>query len=460
MDKTDENEPLQRHLEFIYKIQFQQDCNDPNTQFLIYDIEMEAKQGLGASILGNIKRYFSASLIAGRVFLLTGQHDWASDMPYCQSFDAMECYFLPISKCNPKEILNKYKGTDYYFEGRVPDNCSFGNTDKKLPKCDWTVMHITQKLRRYIMLNGEIRDWIRKDFKLSMMGWESLVTQYFMRPRPEIRKIIYDKISKSISKSFNGQIPATLTTSNMIAWPIRASDKCKFIDKMTGKKYVHKPEIDCFTPVEHIRVMNAFNYFTDYQQWTLIFTSEDEVFLDKVAELMMDKSISNVTNWGYIRNTEDFSVGEGTTTYKATVQKFNQALDGEIGTSLETDHIVSALSSLMFQVHLEPKYIVYGDSSTWLKLMWKWLNYMNCNIKPEYHRDVEQAKCVELASPGYLHFYGKFPYKFVKFSHELWNRLRKENLEPDAFEKKFGINITKYGWDEWCERGFKRKMKF
>lgn len=262
----------------------------------------------------------------------------------------------------------------------------------------------------------------------------------------------------SIQKSFDGDIP-NINTNALIAYPIRASDKCKSITNVTGKRYVHGSESQCFTPLEHLRVMNAIKYLTNNTMDTVIFTSEDSTFLQKVIDLMEDKDVSNVSEWNVIRNTEDFSVGEGTMTYKDTISAFNQSLDSAVGTSLETDHIVSALSSLMFQVHLEPEYIVIGDSSTWLKLMWKWLSFLNCNIKPELHR-IDNNKCIELATPSYLHFYGKFRYKFVKFSHLLSQRIRNENIEPKKFIDRFGINITKFGWERYCEQDFKNRMKY
>ena len=459
-------------LKYIYNIQFDQDCNSPDTKFIIYPIEHEKEQGLGASLLGNLKRFFIVSMMQKRVFLLTGQYDWTKGHEYCDGFDAMECYFLPISKCNAKDVLqnvaNKSDDTQYY-EGSAPDDCEFGNNneDGTLPECKARVIHVKHKPRRYVMNNGDIRRWTKDQFGLGMMAYEAMICQYFLRPRIEIRRIIYDKISKSIHKSLDGIAePNTIRTKKVLSYPIRASDKCNPEDvlNVTGKHYTHKSEAACFTPEEHVRVMNAINYFMDYQQWTVILTSEDETFLDMVVKLMYDESVSNVTNWRYIRNTEDFSVGEGTTTYKGTLRNFGdtQHLRNGTGTSLETDHIVSALSSLIFQVHLEPEYIVIGDSSTWLKLMWKWLYFMNCNIKPEMHRNNEDdmTQCVELRTPGYLHYYGNFPYKFVKFPRNMWQMMRAQRLGPDEFEAKFGINITQHGWDKWCGAGFAGWMKY
>eukprot|EP01084_Bolivina_argentea_P130231 229905_1 len=463
-DTTDENISLLKFLQYIYEIQFNQDCNDPNHKFVIYQIEMEAKNGLGASLLGNIKRYFAASLMLNRTFLLTGAHDWAHSKSYCNHTDAMECYFLPPSNCNPKHILSNIdqNNPQLYYEGHAPDNCIFGNNINEninLTHCKYRIMHLTSGVRRYVMLNGDINNWIRKQFDLPMMAYEAMIATFFLRPQPIVRKIVYNKISKSINKCFNGKSIPNINTNTLIAYPIRASDKCDSIGTVTGKHYTHPSEIECFTPIEHLRVMNSIQYLTNDTINTVIFTSEDESFLNKVITLMKDVEISNVSKWNIIRNTEDYSVGEGTTTFTDTVKHYKQAIKEGVGTSLETDHIVSAISSLMFQVHLEPKYIVYGDSSTWLKLMWKWLSFLNCNIKPELHL-IDNNKCIELSTPGYLHMYGKFKYKFVKYSEEIWKRIHSEGLEPTIFEKRFGINITRFGWDNWCENGFKNKLKF
>eukprot|EP01083_Nonionella_stella_P006186 17981_1 len=463
VSNTNNPDPLESFLRFIYKIQFSQNCTDPNTQFVIYDVNLEAKQGLGASILGSVKRNFAASLMLNRTFLLTGSYDWAHGKSYCQGKDAMQCYFLPISNCNATRILHQMKHhkdkSNIYYQGPRPLDCLFGDNifqKTNLPHCSYKVIHINRGYRGYVMKNGDIQRWTRGTFGVLMMGYEALVTTFFLRPQPNVRKIIYEKIHKSIRKSFNERVPS-VPTQNIVAFPIRASDKCKGIDNITGNKYTHQAEITCFNPLEYVQVMNSIKYFTNHNIDHVILTSEDSVFVQKVMDLMKDEAVSNVSDWHIIRNTEDFSVGEGTTTYKQTVKVFNVALDGDLGSSLEKDHIVSALSSLMFQVHLEPEYMVYGDSSTWLKIMWRWLALLNCNLEPEWHK-IDGNKCIELSSPGYLNIWSK--HKFVKYSYGIWKRIKAEHLEPDMFARRFGIKITTVGWKEYCERSFKTKLKF
>ena len=75
--------------------------------------------------------------------------------------------------------------------------------------------------------------------------------------------------------------------------------------------------------------MNAIEYLTDGTIGSVILTSEDDAFLDKVVEAMANRTVSNVSRWNVIRNSEDFSVGEGTTTYCDT-QKVHVHFDGNL----------------------------------------------------------------------------------------------------------------------------------
>ncbi len=87
-----------------------------------------------------------------------------------------------------------------------------------------------------------------------------------------------------------------ISTDTVIAYPIRASDKCKSIGNITGKHYTHGSETNCFTPLEHVhvRVMSSIKYFTNDKIDTVIFTSEDESFLDRVVGLMKDRNVSEL----------------------------------------------------------------------------------------------------------------------------------------------------------------------
>eukprot|EP01083_Nonionella_stella_P300879 1029448_1 len=99
-------------FQFLYKNQFPSTCSAPSTKFLIYDIFLETSSGLGASLFGNILRYFTTALMLNRTFMLHGVFDWSSIVDHCAHTQAMECYFLPLSN-----------STDNIYTGSGPTNC-------------------------------------------------------------------------------------------------------------------------------------------------------------------------------------------------------------------------------------------------------------------------------------------------------------------------------------------------
>merc|ERR1711933_431738 len=108
-------------------------------------------------------------------------------------------------------------------------------------------------------------------------------------------------------------------------------DKCKNIGDLTGRQYTHKAEISCFTPIEYVYLMNAIDALSEHAIDSVILTSEDAAFINMVVSVMKNESYSNVSHWNIVLNTEDFSVGEGTTTFQKTLSKFasNDTLSDE-----------------------------------------------------------------------------------------------------------------------------------
>merc|ERR1739845_248432 len=95
----------------------------------------------------------------------------------------------------------------------------------------------------------------------------------------------------------------------------------------------------------------------------------------------------------------DYSVGEGTTTFQKTISKFqiNATFSHQqVGTSLWTDHIISAISSLVLQLHLDSEYLVFLHSSSWTNLMWRWKANLNCRIFDRSKHIIGDSKCIRL----------------------------------------------------------------
>eukprot|EP01083_Nonionella_stella_P022804 63044_1 len=426
-------------LEDVHKQQFRIDCDDSSTKYLIYDVSLETGSGLGASLFGRLTRYFLISLRLNRTFLLHGAFDWTKDATYCNGFTAMECYFLSVSKCNPVHILSTVNknNTDEYYEGRAPNDCLFKEhtwttTSPITTHCKQRVIYINRMTRGYIATLGLMEEWTLHLYGLRVIDYQAIASAFLLRPKPNVRAIIYDKITQSIHKSLGG-VHAHVNASRTVSMPIRASDKCQNIVNITHQHYAHKAEIQCFTPLEHVQILNVLHYLSNGEMNTVILTSEDAVFVEKVI------GIVNVSQWNIIQNTEDYSVGEGTTTYKKTLLKFGNVLHDALGTSLDTDPIVSALSSLMLQLYFETEYMIYLDSSSWTKLMWRWRSLLNCNTKQNGSVSA-QSKCVLLQTPGYMHRGDGIMDKSVILPRDLQRKVYIKGLSQKLFFKRFGLN--------------------
>ena len=434
-------------MQVMYNQQFTRSCNISENKFLIYDVVLEKTRGLGASVFGYLCRYMTVALQLNRTFLLHGQFDWTLDVKYCENTNAMECYFLPLSTCDPVDILSQVTNESditQFHQGSNPTDCRFGANDiyNNLTECESKIILINKRKTPKPMLQKAISDFAQEHFRMKIFEFEAILVAFFLRPQPNIRRIVYDKIQKSINKSLNGDVD-NLNPSEYISMPIRASDKCRNIGNITHKHYTHKAETSCFVPVEYMLIMNVLKTYSEQMLKGVILTSEDSEFVQEVIDFMRNDNRSLVKDWNVILNTEDYSVGEGTTTYKQTKRRYHEKDYDEIGTSFYTDHIVSALSSLMLQLHLETEYLVWLYESSWTELMWNWLAILNCNINKERHK-VNYNKCCKLLTSGYIHHRD---HNKIELPKEMWFAARKrDNLTAEKFHDKYGIWYSDKGY--------------
>merc|ERR1711933_540781 len=137
----------------------------------------------------------------------------------------------------------------------------------------------------------------------------------------------------------------------------------------------------CWTKEELYLLLQSIHVLNDEID-TVIFTSEDFDFVDKIIQCMQSlKHCENKTQMNIFENYLDFewhivinhddtkpSIGN------AAFMKFQdnnderfQFLD-DIGKDLEHDVVVGAFSSMMLQMN--SKYVVYTKSSSWLDNVW------------------------------------------------------------------------------------------
>eukprot|EP01083_Nonionella_stella_P177615 624758_1 len=385
-----------------------------------------------------------------RTFMLHGVFDWSSIVDHCAHTQAMECYFLPLSNCQTFDVLNS---TDNIYTGNGPTNCIFGNNPSNDPyqnitqHCTHKVIHINSKNRNRPVMKRTIEEWLAVTFHMGFHEYSAILTSFVLRPQPIVREIVFTKIRKSIFKSLNG---GRLNRHKTLSLPIRASDKCKNIEALTGQHYVHESEIYCFTPLEYVYLMNALQYLTRNEMDSVILTSEDASFVQKVIRIMRNETYSNVAHWNVVVNTEDYSVGEGTTTYRKTQKKFgNDTVNVDVGTSFYTDHLISAVSSLVLQVHLDTPYFVVLRSSSWTRLMWNWVSALNCNINhPEKH-EIKSSQCIGLHVPGYRH--PNVSTSFVLWPRDICRRFKRLRVTRESFYEKFGIHIGAPDQNHFCD---------
>eukprot|EP01083_Nonionella_stella_P317333 1154781_1 len=197
-------------FQFLHHNQFPHDCNASSTKFLLFDIYLEAKNGLGASLFGAMMRYFTTALMLNRTFLLHGVFDWSSIVDHCADTNAMECYFLPLSNCDSSHLVDSINKTDktLYYEGKGPTDCIFGNNNPyhNLSHCTHKVIYINRKNRNRPVMERSISSWTKTTFDMSHHEYAGLITSFLLRPQPLVRDIVFDKITKSVWKSLDGNV--------------------------------------------------------------------------------------------------------------------------------------------------------------------------------------------------------------------------------------------------------------
>ena len=151
----------ERLLKYIYDTQFISNCDDPNHKYIIFDISQTRGTGIGASFNGGILKYFARAIMSKRTFLINGKFEWTESNKDCDKYIGMECYFLPLSNCDPTDILKKTNKSDIWM-GSVPQNCTLGDesTVNKLNGVDnelfIPIKNHQDGIKKIILMNGFI----------------------------------------------------------------------------------------------------------------------------------------------------------------------------------------------------------------------------------------------------------------------------------------------------------------
>ena len=441
----------ERLLKAIYNLQFLNDCHDLNHKFLILDLSVFGDSGLGAVTNGFLIKFLFRALVTNRTLLLHGKWKWSSK-PCDLKYNAMECYFLPISNCDANQLIQRSQKNDKfsYHIGLMPDAkiCDLGayyeniNSFSDKP-CQQQVIHITINHRGmpYHPLMKTINDEMMKKYFCNYQCYRAVATSFFYRLQFKTLQIVYQKVRHSIIASMVNNDEKIFNPMNTISLPIRGTDKCSNDERYVG-------EMECWSIMEYIGFLRSVKYLSFGRIDTVIITSESIEIIDEI------KNKINKSEWNIILNIDDSVPSSGNAKY------INLEDDDLEDDDLENDVIIGGLSSLLLQMN--SKYIAFTRSSNWLDNMWNIAEELNCEEifwkKELLYKDVNDdnyyfnfnKQCFEFRQFGVLN--RKIHNKHILYPPDLWDIIHAKNLNPHKFSLMFGVNITDAGWNTYCDR--------
>ena len=254
------------------------DCSNPNIKYLVFDIKLRDYSGLGATLYGSLIKYLTRALMTNRTFLVQGQFDWTIDKLYCNDhngnyMDGINCYFMSLSNCNKyvKDYLKQHNligdnhmaikyGTfekeDVYIGNWDNLDCNLGAdilmdpNDTKNKPCTHRIIYINKRPKWGWGFKPEPRmmqQWLlnnEQELFSYLVPYHAVTAAFLIRPKPEIWNIILNRVRNSLLQSQDGTNDHKFLFNPLktIAFPIRASDKCKNTDKVYG----HYGEMECW----------------------------------------------------------------------------------------------------------------------------------------------------------------------------------------------------------------------
>ena len=490
----------ERILKKLYQQQFipDNDCSNPNIKYLVFDIKLRDYSGLGATLYGSLIKYLTRALMTNRTFLVQGRFDWTIDKSYCSNpnngkyMDGIDCYFIPLSNCNEyiKNYLKQhnlvgddhlakpglFEKEDVYIGSLDGLDCNLGDeilmkpNDPKNKPCPHRIIYINRKPKigwGFKPTPKSMQQWLLNDEQellTYLVPYHAVTAAFLIRPRPEIWNIVLHRVRDSLVQTSRN---LQFNPFKSIAFPIRASDKCRNADK----KYGHDGEMVCWDYHKLLKILNAVKYLNDYgldtenngNEWrldTVIVTSEDHVYLRNTIETITDYVDDTGFKWNVVTNVNDYTVGEGTTKFKKYEKRPDRDITNGTGMSLESDVIVSGLVSFMLQV-MNSKYLIYNDQSNWLRMIWDFKSHLNCEslfwrdqlkitqFDTVYDGYID-SQCVEMVSMGFQQQIRGMNTSHIKLPFPLWTVMKQLNLTPRRFRDKFGIDLTENGWHHQC----------
>ena len=170
---------LQSFEKFLFDVQFNADCDDPDRKFLIFDLSRFDGMGFTAAI-GQLELYFFFGLLQQRTVLFSGMWDWARDAEYCKGTAGMECYFLPISNCDADSLLKHADSTD------IQQDVLETQKPAETPYSERRIVHILPKSTSWPMIYGDVEHWADTNFDVTLSQIEAVYSAFVTRPNQQV----------------------------------------------------------------------------------------------------------------------------------------------------------------------------------------------------------------------------------------------------------------------------------
>ena len=431
-------------LKVLYRLQFKANCfdTDESNKFLVFDVRTMGSRGIGACINAMLLKIMFRAIYSNRTLLLIGQWRWTKPLRYCNGSEGMSCYMLPTSNCNYKQILSHF-GRSEEYKGTLPTHCDIGD-NKTLPLCSERILTINKRSDGwgYFPMPSVMDKWLLRTFKVfNFNQFRAVCTAFFFRLQPRVRRIVYEKVKKSVLLSLN----SSMNPFKTLSLPIRQSDKCKTDNVRAG-------EMDCWSEREFILFLDSVSFLSDNRIDTVIITSESTQFLNNLTA-----AIKEFDEWKYsehkwrriVVNKHYISSQIGAADYRQS--EWMRYSDDRLATQLEFDPIVGALSSMLLQI-ANSQYIAHTKSSNWLDLIFALSKSLNCHSI--FWREQLQTngfgsiflqidtKCFEFIQWG---IGNKLVFKkSITYPPDLWEVMKQKFKNDKEFEREFGIRSKSY----------------
>ena len=294
---------LLKLVEDIYQLQHPIDCFGPSQKYWIVD--HPCSTGMFATF-DCWEYYFTQAFSMNRTFLWTnhgGMTGFTSPELCPSNKSGYECFFLPVSHCNPDEVIAHYNTSKHsYFhyspKGPKPNISSSDPNSEHVWFVDkrWSWHRATYWDRKAVVDAKRYTNVTTQDYR-------AIVNSFFLRMQPFLRQKVDTAVKQILLKTAGEKANnnnKTVSSETTISMAIRWGDKCAEWDgRKSGIKY-SPIEMQCYNATEYMEIAKTVQQLKPSIN-AVIATSEsksiintilsDEEFNQRFTVIINDKDV-------------------------------------------------------------------------------------------------------------------------------------------------------------------------